>query len=466
MFNDPQWRPLPAAAPAGGAGLRPLRVGMIGIGTVGLGTWQVLARNQAQIAARAGRGIEIVAVAARDLARARRVLGEAADRVELTGDPLALATHSGIDVLLEVAGGTDAPREWVSAAIGLGKPVVTANKALLAVHGNALFTQSESRGVPLAYEAAVAGGIPIVKALREGAAANRVEWLAGIVNGTSNYILSRMRQAGLAFGDALAEAQALGYAEADPTFDVDGIDAAHKTALLAANAFGMPVRFDRAHVEGIRGVDALDVAAAREWGHAVKLLGIARRQGESVELRVHPALVPATHLLAQVEGAMNAVMLRGDAQGVALHYGAGAGAEPTASAVVADLVDLARQTVAQAGGPIRCTVPPLGVPGAALVDRPVLRMDDVVTRHYLRSPLREGTEGMAAAALAQWLAHAGVAVERLDAWRPQGPGSGQAQLLALTRHARDGAVRDVLQRAAQADWCQGTPAHLRVESLE
>ncbi len=239
---------------------------------------------------------------------------------------------------------------------------------------------------------------------------------------------------------------------------MDGIDAAHKTALLAANAFGMPVRFDRAHVEGIRGVDALDVAAAREWGHAVKLLGIARGQGESVELRVH--------LPRAGGGAMNAVMLRGDAQGIALHYGAGAGAEPTASAVVADLVDLARQTVAQAGGPVRCTVPPLGVPVAAWVDRPVLCMDDVVTRHYLRVPLREDAEGIAPAALAQWLAQAGVVVERLDAWRPRGHGSDQAQLLALTRPARDGAVRDVLQRAAQADWCLGAPAHLRVENLE
>ncbi|MDA8454968.1 homoserine dehydrogenase [Acidovorax sp. GBBC 3334] len=475
MFNDPQWRPLPStAAPAlaGGAAIpRPLRVGMIGIGTVGLGTWRVLARNQAAIAARAGRGIEIVAVAARDLQRAARVLGPEAAGVQLTDDPMHVATHPGVDVLVEVAGGTGAARDWVAAAIAHGKPVVTANKALLAVHGNALFAQAEARGVPLAYEAAVAGGVPVIKALREGATANRVEWVAGIVNGTSNYILGRMHHGRLPFGDALAEAQALGYAEADPAFDVDGIDAAHKTALLAANAFGTPVGFDRAHVEGIRHLDALDVAAARAWGHAVKLLGIARRQGEAVQLRVHPALVPATHLLAQVDGGMNAVLVRGDAQGITMHCGAGAGAEPTASAVVADLVDVARQTVAQAGGPARCAVPPLGCPTAALVDRPVVPMDDVVTRHFLRIPLRvpvpQGAGGTALAALAAAFAHAGIGAERMEVWQPP-TAAGQEvpapQLLALTRAARDGAVRAVA--ASRIDGAAGPATHLRVETLD
>ncbi|WCM93179.1 homoserine dehydrogenase [Acidovorax sp. NCPPB 2350] len=467
MFNDPQWRPVPsAAALAAGAAPRPLRVGMIGIGTVGAGTWRVLARNQAAIAARAGRGIEIVAVAARDLERAARVLGEGAAGVELTDDPLRVATHPGVDVLVEVAGGTEDARAWVAAAIAQGKPVVTANKALLAVHGNALFAQAEARGVPLAYEAAVAGGVPIVKALREGAAANRVEWVAGIVNGTSNYILGRMRHAGLAFGDALAEAQALGYAEADPTFDVDGIDAAHKTALLAANAFGTPVCFDQAHVEGIRHLSALDVAAAREWGHAVKLLGIARRRGEAVELRVHPALVPATHLLAQVDGAMNAVLVRGDAQGVTMHYGAGAGAEPTASAVVADLVDVARQTVAQAGGPVRAPVPPLGCPGAALVALRVLPMDEVVTRHYLRVPVAPGAEGPALAGVAAALQAAGLEAERLERLRTPAGLSAGPQLIVLTRAARDGAVRAALAAIGRQAWCADTPAHLRVETLD
>lgn len=482
MFNDPQWRPVPATAgttaPSGSGALRPLRVGMIGIGTVGRGTWELLARNQAEIAARAGRGIRVVAVAARDLERAARVLGDGAASVDLTDDPMRVATHADVDVLVEVAGGIGAAHGWVAAAIAHGKPVVTANKALLAVHGNALFAQAEARGVPLAYEAAVAGGIPIVKALREGAAANRVEWLAGIVNGTSNYILSRMRAAGLAFGDALAEAQALGYAEADPTFDVDGIDAAHKTALLAANAFGTPVGFDRAHVEGIRGLDALDVAAAAHWGYAVKLLGIARRQGEAVELRVHPALVPATQLVAQVEGAMNAVLVHGDAQGTLLHCGAGAGAGPTASAVVADLVDVARQTVAQAGGPARCAVLPLGRPVDTLVERPVVAMEDVVTRHFLRVPLlrlpagsaaaAEGGAGAALAAVADALARAGVGVERLEVWQPRCVAGEAAlpQLLALTRPARDGAVRAVAAAAAGLAGCAAPASHLRVELLD
>jgi len=459
MFNDPDLRPLPghpAAAPA------PLRVGMIGIGTVGAGTWRVLRRNQEAIRGRAGRGIEVVAVAARNLARAAAVLegdSDPAHGVELTDDPLRVATHPGVDVVVEVAGGTGPAREWVLAAIAHGKHVVTANKALLAEHGGEVFAAAQQRGVAVAYEGAVAVSIPIVKALREGLTANRIEWVAGIVNGTTNFILTRMRDAGLSFDEALAEAQALGYAEADPAFDVDGVDAAHKTTLLAANAFGMPVRFADAHVEGIRALQALDVACAERLGYRVKLLGIARREADGVndgvELRVHPALVPADHLLAHVNGAMNAVLVKGDASGVTLYYGAGAGSEPTASAVIADLVDLARQTA----GAARPSVPPLAFHAQA--DLPVLSMPAVRTRHYLRVPLADG------AAMAQVplvLADCGVTVQSLV--RHAVPGQAAVHALVVTHPALDADAQRAAERLRALPACTGPVARLRVEVLE
>ena len=455
MFSDPASRPALAYPAATGA---PLRVGMIGIGTVGLGTWRVLQRNQTAIAGRAGRPINIVAVAARNLTRAAQLLGDAPG-VALTSDPLQLATRPDIDVLVEVAGGTGPAREWVLAAIAHGKHVVTANKALLAEHGNEIFAAAHQRGVAVAYEGAVAVSIPIVKALREGLAANQVEWVAGIVNGTTNFILTRMREGGLGFDGALAEAQALGYAEADPSFDVDGIDAAHKTALLAANAFGMPVRFSQAHVEGIRALQAVDVACAERLGYRVKLLGIARLQDAGVQLRVHPALVPADHLLAAVNGAMNGVLVKGDASGITMHYGAGAGSETTASAVIADLIDMARQTL---DGRRPC-VPGLAFHPRAQIDRPVLPMASVRTAHYLRVPLarREAMAELAAALGARGVTPVTMSVHV----QPSGAHAGLHALI-VTAPVADGVAQHAAGQLEGLSACCGPVARLRIERLD
>lgn len=465
MFNDPHLRPLPAAHAANAPTLPALRVGMIGLGTVGTGVWQVLRRNQALIAARAGRRIEIVAVAVRKLPRAAALLGDAPG-VLLTDDPLQVATHPGVDVVLELAGGTGPARGWVLAALAQGKHVVTANKALLAVHGHALFAAAAQHGVALAYEGAVAGSVPVIKALREGLAANRIDAVAGIINGTSNFILTRMRDAGVDFASALAEAQALGYAEADPAFDVDGVDAAHKLALLAANAFGTPVRFDAVHVEGIRALQALDVAAAAQLGYTVKLLGIARRQPGGVELRVHPTLLPAHQLLAQVDGAMNGVLVHGDAAGPALYCGAGAGGEQTASAVIADLVDVAR--LPAHGGNAQQRVPALGFHAAACADLPVLPMAEVVTPHYLRLPLPASRAGVPEAdvtqALAQLLHDEGVQAERLDGYTDSSQPTATRHLLLLTQPVADAVAARVADRLQY--WAQGAVVRLRVAGPE
>ena len=406
MYRDPSFAaPLSSRPPQ--SSVRPLRVGMIGIGTVGAGTFRVLARNQAVIAARAGRGIELVVVAARNLARAASTIGDSG--VALTDDPMAVATHPGVDVMVEVAGGTGAARDWVLAAIAHGKHVVTANKALLAVHGNEIFAAARAQGVAVAYEGAVAVSIPIVKALREGLAANHIEWVAGIINGTTNFILSKMRDEGLTCADALAQAQALGYAEADPAFDIEGTDAGHKIALLAANAFGMPVCFADAQVEGVTTLQGLDVACAEQLGYRIKLMGVARRSsgGKGVELRVQPALVPASHLLAHVNGSMNAVMVKGDASGVTMYYGAGAGSEQTASAVIADLVDVARLDGTSAAQ----RVPHLGFHAHAMDGTlAVLPRAAVVTRHYLRVPVQSAQH---MGTMAAWLAEHGVPVQQV-----------------------------------------------------
>ena len=462
MFNDPHLRPLPAAHAATAPTLPALRVGMIGLGTVGTGVWQVLRRNQALIAARAGRRIEIVAVAVRKLPRAAGVLGDAPG-VLLTDDPLQVATHPDVDVVLELAGGTGPALGWVLAALAQGKHVVTANKALLAVHGHTLFAAAAQHGVVLAYEGAVAGSEPVIKALREGLAANRIDAVAGIINGTSNFILTRMRDAGVDFASALAEAQALGYAEADPAFDVDGVDAAHKLALLAANAFGTPVRFDAVHVEGIRALQALDVAAAAHLGYTVKLLGIARRQPGGVELRVHPTLLPAHQLLAQVDGAMNGVLVHGDAAGPALYCGAGAGGEQTASAVIADLVDVARLPAHGGNAPQR--VPALGFHAAACADLPVLPMAEVVTPHYLRLQPRAGvSEAEVTQALAQLLHDEGVQAERLDGYTDSSQPATARHLLLLTQPVADAVAARVADRLQH--WAQGDVVRLRVAGPE
>jgi homoserine dehydrogenase len=379
--------------------MKAIQVGLLGIGTVGSGTFQVLSRNQQEIRRRAGRGIEIAMVADLDVARARAVVG---DSVQVVSDARAVIANPGIDVVIELIGGYGIARQLVMEAIAAGKHVVTANKALLAVHGTEIFAAAHAKGVMVAFEAAVAGGIPIIKALREGLTANRIQWVAGIINGTTNFILSEMRDKGLDFATVLKQAQTLGYAEADPTFDIEGVDAAHKVTLMSAIAFGIPVQFDKAYVEGITQLGAQDIAYAEQLGYRIKLLGITRRTTvhgkEGIELRVHPSLVPAKRLIASVEGAMNAVMVQGDAVGTTLYYGKGAGSEPTASAVIADLVDIARLHGAEASQ----RVPPLAFQphtfDQAMNDTPVLPMSEVVTSYYLR--LRVGGEGGAGCDLA------------------------------------------------------------------
>jgi homoserine dehydrogenase len=366
--------------------MNPIKIGLVGFGTVGAGTWAVLRRNQEEISRRAGRGIEVVAVTRRDLEAARAQIGTEA---RVVSDPLAIARDPEIDIVVELIGGTGTAREVVLEAIAHGKHVVTANKALLALHGNEIFAAAQAKGVMVAFEAAVAGGIPIIKTLREGLAGNRIEWVAGIINGTTNFILSEMRSKGLDFDEVLKEAQRLGYAEADPTFDVEGVDAAHKLTLLSAIAFGIPVQFDKAHVEGIRGLSALDIKYAEQLGYRVKLLGITRRRDElgGIELRVHPTLIPSSRLIANVEGAMNAVLVQGDAVGSTLYYGKGAGAEPTASAVVADLVDVTRLATADPDH----RVPHLAFQADRLSDVPLLPMAGVRSAYYLRLRVADET---------------------------------------------------------------------------
>ena len=461
MFRDPVQSLVPQCSPSVRA-MRPLRVGMIGIGTVGAGTFRVLARNQSLIAGRAGRGIEVVVVAARNLARAVAVVGT---DVALTNDPMQVATHPDVDVVVEAAGGTGPAREWVLAAIAAGKHVVTANKALLAVHGSEIFAAARAQGVAVAYEGAVAVSIPIVKALREGLTANRIEWVAGIINGTTNFILSKMRDEGVGFAEALAQAQALGYAEADPTFDIEGVDAAHKITLLAANAFGMPVRFADAQVEGITALQGLDVACAEQLGYRIKLLGVAKRRDDhgvqGVELRVQPALVPATHLMAHVNGSMNGIMVKGDAAGVTMYYGAGAGSEQTASAVIADLVDVARLDGTHAAQ----RVPHLGFhPHAMNAQCAVLPRAAVCTRHYLRVPVHSAQQIEAVGA---WLAaqhvpvlHVALATEKS---LPRGSG---AQVLVLTDAVVQSTVDLAVHALAAHPAVSGPVVALRVEMLE
>ena len=362
--------------------MTPIRVGLLGIGTVGSGTFNVLQRNQTEITRRAGRGIEITMVADLDTARAKAVVGDLGlqDSVRVVADAREVIASPDIDIVVELIGGYGIARTLVLEAIAAGKHVVTANKALLAVHGTEIFAAARDKGVVVAFEAAVAGGIPIIKALREGLTANRIQWIAGIINGTTNFILSEMRAKGLDFGVVLKQAQALGYAEADPTFDIEGVDAAHKLTLMSAIAFGIPVQFDKAHIEGITQLAAADIAYAEHLGYRIKLLGITKQTDAGIELRVHPTLVPAKRLIANVEGAMNAVMVQGDAVGSTLYYGKGAGSEPTASAVIADLVDITRLHTADP----HHRVPHLAFQHDALSATPILAMDATVTAYYLR----------------------------------------------------------------------------------
>ncbi|MBL8307162.1 MAG: homoserine dehydrogenase [Rubrivivax sp.] len=363
--------------------MKPIQVGLLGIGTVGSGTFQVLQRNQEEIRRRAGRGIAITMVADLDTERARGIVGDAA---QVVGDARQVIANPDIDIVIELIGGYGIAKALVLEAIRAGKHVVTANKALLAVHGSEIFAAAREKGVMVAFEAAVAGGIPIIKALREGLTANRIDWVAGIINGTTNFILSEMRSKGLDFGVVLKEAQRLGYAEADPTFDIEGVDAAHKATIMSAIAFGVPVQFDKAHVEGITALQAADIRYAEQLGYRIKLLGITKRREDAnhgaggIELRVHPTLVPTERLIANVEGAMNAVVVQGDAVGTTLYYGKGAGSEPTASAVIADLVDITRLHTADP----EQRVPHLAFQPGALSSTPILAIDEVVTAFYLR----------------------------------------------------------------------------------
>jgi homoserine dehydrogenase len=356
---------------------RPIQVGLLGIGTVGSGTYKVLQRNQEEIRRRAGRGIEITMVADLDTVRAQALAGP---DVRVVSDARQVIANPQIDIIVELIGGCGIAKALVLEAIAAGKHVVTANKALLAVHGSEIFAAARDKGVIVAFEAAVAGGIPIIKALREGLTANRIQWVAGIINGTTNFILSEMRAKGLDFGVVLKQAQELGYAESDPTFDIEGVDAAHKATIMSAIAFGIPVQFDKAYVEGITGLQAVDIRYAEQLGYRIKLLGIAKRCQDGIELRVHPTLVPASRLIANVEGAMNAVVVQGDAVGTTLYYGKGAGSEPTASAVVADLVDITRLATADPDH----RVPHLAFQPGMLAATPILPIDKVVTAFYLR----------------------------------------------------------------------------------
>ena len=402
--------------------MKPLQIGLLGIGTVGRGTFEVLTRNQEEIQRRAGRGIQISMVADLDADRARAIVGA---RAQVVTDAHQVIANPEIDIVIELIGGYGIAKQLVMEAIEAGKHVVTANKALLAVHGTEIFAAARRKGVMVAFEAAVAGGIPIIKALREGLTANRIQWLAGIINGTTNFILSEMRDKGLPFDTVLQQAQALGYAEADPTFDIEGVDAAHKATIMSAIAFGVPVQFDKAHVEGISKLQAPDIRYAEQLGYRIKLLGIAKRVDAGIELRVHPCLVPAKRLIANVEGAMNAVMVQADAVGTTLYYGKGAGSEPTASAVIADLVDITRLHTAD---PLN-RVPHLAFQPDALSNLPILPMDQVVTSYYLR--LRVADQAGVLAEVTGILARAGISIEAV-LQRAADAGENQTDLIILT----------------------------------
>jgi homoserine dehydrogenase len=431
--------------------MKPIQVGLLGMGVVGSGTFNVLRRNQEEIKRRAGRGIEITMVADLDVARAQSLVGEG---VKVVGDARAVIANPEIDIVIELIGGYGIAKTLVLEAIAAGKHVVTANKALLAVHGTEIFAAASARGVMVAFEAAVAGGIPIIKALREGLTANRIQWIAGIINGTTNFILSEMRDKGLDFDVALKEAQRLGYAEADPTFDIEGVDAAHKATIMSAIAFGIPVQFDRAYVEGITQLGAADIKYAEQLGYRIKLLGITKRTARGIELRVHPSLVPTRRLIANVEGAMNAVMVQGDAVGTTLYYGKGAGSEPTASAVIADLVDITRLHTAD---PLN-RVPHLAFQphtmDQAMNDLPVLPMSEVVTSYYLR--LRVADEAGVLARVTGIVANAGISIDAVlqreadevgggDGRAPEGTQSvPQTDLIILTHDTREGTMNDAI----------------------
>jgi homoserine dehydrogenase len=435
--------------------MKPIQVGLLGIGTVGSGTFNVLQRNQEEIQRRAGRGIEITMVADLDVARAQSIVGP---DVKVVGDAREVIANPEIDIVIELIGGYGIAKALVLEAIAAGKHVVTANKALLAVHGTEIFAAAREKGVVVAFEAAVAGGIPIIKALREGLTANRIEWIAGIINGTTNFILSEMRSKGLDFAEVLKEAQRLGYAETDPTFDIEGIDAAHKATIMSAIGFGIPVQFDKAYVEGITRLSAVDIRYAEQLGYRIKLLGITKRRDSGIELRVHPTLVPSKRLIANVEGAMNAVVVQGDAVGTTLYYGKGAGSEPTASAVVADLVDITRLHTAD---PLH-RVPYLAFQPGEMKDTPILPIDEVVTAFYLR--LRVSDEPGVLSKVTTILADQGISIDAL-LQRESAEGERQTDVIILTHDTVEGRMRVALAQMQALGTVLAPIVSLRKEEL-
>jgi len=436
--------------------MKPARIGILGLGTVGCGTINVLARNREEITRRAGREIKVVQASARDLKKARPC---PTNGIELVADSYAIVRNPDIEVVVELIGGHEPARELVLEAIAHGKHVVTANKALIAVHGNEIFAAAQKRGVMVAFEAAVGGGIPIIKTIREGLTGNRIEWLAGIINGTSNFILTEMRDKGRDFADVLAEAQRLGYAEADPTFDVEGIDAAHKLTILAAIAFGIPLQFDQAYVEGISKITRADVQYAEELGYRIKQLGIARRTDGAVELRVHPTLIPHRRIIANVDGVMNAVLVKGDAVGPTLFYGAGAGADPTASAVTADLVDVVRTLTTDPTN----RVPHLAFQPDAIVNLPILPMAAVHTSYYLRMQA-EDRPGVLAD-ITRILGDLGISIEAILQKEPHA-GEQVVPIIILTQRVQEQNMNDAIARIEQLPAIRGGVMRIRLEQLD
>jgi homoserine dehydrogenase len=440
-----------------GTQMKPLQVGLLGLGTVGLGTWRVLRRNEGEITRRAGRPIRITWIGERALEQARAATREDTG-VNLTADAATVLANPDIDIIVELIGGLEPARTFILQAIANGKHVVTANKALLARHGNEIFAAAHAKGVMVAFEGAVAGGIPIVKALREGLTANRIEWIAGIINGTSNFILSEMRAKGSSFATVLAEAQARGYAEADPTFDIEGIDAAHKLTIMSAIAFGVPMQFDKVYTEGISKLTGEDIRYAEELGYRIKLLGITRRTPAGIELRVHPTLIPSKRLIANVEGVMNAVLVKGDAVGATLYYGAGAGAEPTASAVIADLVDVTRMHTADPGH----RVPHLAFQPDQLADVPFLPMGDVETSYYLRMRVLDRPGVLAD--ITRILADREISIDAMIQKEPT-EGEDQTDIILLTHTCIEKQVVDAIAKIEALATVTGKVVRIRLEEL-
>jgi homoserine dehydrogenase len=435
--------------------MKPIHVGLLGCGTVGSGTFTVLQRNQQEIMRRAGREIVIKVVADKDVEKARALVN---GKAEVIDDAFKVVAQKDIDIVVELIGGTGIAKDLVMKAIENGKHVVTANKALMAKHGNEIFAAAQKKGVMVAFEAAVAGGVPIIKALREGLTANRIEWIAGIINGTSNFILSEMRDKGLSFDTVLKQAQKLGYAEADPTFDIEGIDAAHKLTIMSAIAFGIPMQFDKAYTEGISKLSKQDIEYAEQLGYRIKLLGITRRAKNGIELRVHPTLIPMRRLIANVEGVMNAVLVKGDAVGATLYYGAGAGAEPTASAVVADLVDITRMHTADP----EHRVPHLAFQPDQLSNTPILAMEEVETSYYLRMRVQDKPGVLAD--VTRILADLNISIDAMIQKEP-GEGEKQTDIILLTHITQEKNINAALAKIEALSTITGKVTRIRLEEL-